>query len=471
MKNKSKLFNIIVFTLFIIIILIMSFHHENWRDEAQAYLLCRDMNLFQLFKNIHYEGHPIIYYLFLYPLVKLGVGPKSVNILAFVFMSISVFLILFKSKLNNIQKLCIIMSYPVLYEFSIIGRSYSLCFLLLTIYGLLYSNKDKYPIWFSIVLGLLLNTHILMAGFVGINVLVFYVYEIFKNKKKTNKKIIIGFSIILLFSLLLFIQFYPMLVSNNGMSLSKSNSIGDYISIFLIVLFGGCGVSNVITITLSIIVFSFIYVYLFKKDKLRFFILIISYLYMACLMNFIFDVISSYSLDFVFSILLVIILSFKNSINSDKKITIYLVFIVLFSLFNTIRAYSFEYNKNYSSAYKTSKYINKNISSDSIFICNDDALCSSIIPYVDNKFYSTKTNKYFTYVIWNKEREESVDYNKLEEYIDSNSSLYYIVANYDYEEDMDVLNKLKNKYTFEKIFVSDNSNFDSVETYTLYKIK
>jgi len=469
MKNKSKLFNIIVFTLFIIIILIMSFHHENWRDEAQAYLLCRDMNLFELFRNVHYEGHPILYYLFLYPLVKLGIGIKSVNILSFIFMSISVFLILFKSKLNNFQKLGIIISYPVLYEFSIVGRSYSLIFLLLTISGLLYPVKDKYPIYFSILLGLLLNTHLLMVGFVGINVLLFYVYEIFKNKKNTNKRIIIGFFIILLFSLLLFIQFYPILFSYDGMSLSKDSNFLSFIVLFFSVLYAASWLQDLIAVLLSIIVLTLLYFHIFNTNKKSFLILIIIYLFIVFLMNYIFNGINIYSLALSASILYVIILILKN-IDKDRKITVLLILLSLLSLPFIVRVYYLDYNYNYSSAYETSNYINKNISKDSIFICNYDALCSSIIPYVDNRFYSTKTNSYFTYVVWDKNRESSINFDKLYKYIEDHNSLYYIVSDYNKDEDINMISILKKKYKLDKIYKSSKTISGYLENYTIYKI-
>ena len=35
------------------------FHHEMWCDEIQAWLLARDSaNVFELFRNLKYEGHP-----------------------------------------------------------------------------------------------------------------------------------------------------------------------------------------------------------------------------------------------------------------------------------------------------------------------------------------------------------------------------------------------------------------------------
>src|SRR5690242_15839774 len=41
-------------------------HHEPWADEAQAWQLARNLPLHDLFlTNLHYEGHPILWYVLL----------------------------------------------------------------------------------------------------------------------------------------------------------------------------------------------------------------------------------------------------------------------------------------------------------------------------------------------------------------------------------------------------------------------
>ncbi len=45
-KNKK----IIVFALYMFITFILINFHENWRDEAQAWLIARDCNIFELFR-------------------------------------------------------------------------------------------------------------------------------------------------------------------------------------------------------------------------------------------------------------------------------------------------------------------------------------------------------------------------------------------------------------------------------------
>ena len=46
-KNKK----IITFALYMIITLVLIYFHENWRDEAQAWLIARDCKIFELFRS------------------------------------------------------------------------------------------------------------------------------------------------------------------------------------------------------------------------------------------------------------------------------------------------------------------------------------------------------------------------------------------------------------------------------------
>ncbi len=45
-KNKK----IIALALYMIITFILILYHENWRDEAQSWLISRDCNIFELFR-------------------------------------------------------------------------------------------------------------------------------------------------------------------------------------------------------------------------------------------------------------------------------------------------------------------------------------------------------------------------------------------------------------------------------------
>ena len=174
MNSKDK--KMLVFGIYLILILCMFCFHENWRDEVQAYLLCRHMNFLELLKNVHYEGHPFFYYIILYPFVKMGFGLKIVNIISLVLISLSAYLIIYKTKLKDIYKISIVFSYPFLYEYSIVGRSYALIVLLITLLAILWEHKKDNAILIGLLIGLLLNTHIFMGEFCLLLFIVFYIF-------------------------------------------------------------------------------------------------------------------------------------------------------------------------------------------------------------------------------------------------------------------------------------------------------
>ena len=108
--NKETVFNIIVFSIFIAITSYVSLHHEMWSDEAQAWLISRDLSLIDIFKEMKYEGHSMLWNLILIPFIKLGFPYEYINLISCVIIYISVYMILFKIKINKIIKLLIIFS-------------------------------------------------------------------------------------------------------------------------------------------------------------------------------------------------------------------------------------------------------------------------------------------------------------------------------------------------------------------------
>ena len=81
MENSKKI-NFIILFVYLFITIFALFHHEIWRDEAQAWCLVRDLNFFEIVNNIKIEGHPCIWYLILFPLTRLHLPVESMQILS-----------------------------------------------------------------------------------------------------------------------------------------------------------------------------------------------------------------------------------------------------------------------------------------------------------------------------------------------------------------------------------------------------
>ncbi len=465
-SNKKKIVSWILFLLYCVLILFLFFHHENWRDEAQAYLLCRDMNFKELFLNVHYEGHPILYYALLYPFVKMGVGIKIVNIFSLVFMISSVYLLLFRLKTSNAVKGLILFSYPVLYEFSVIGRSYSLIFFLLMCYAFFYPMRHQHPIWFVIILGLLLNTHLLLFGFVGMNFFLL-LYELYFTKlsKKEKKYLYYGIAILFLFGLFFFWQFYPVLLPNDGLRMNEEFTIFGCFSFLMVLLSFMTGYYTLWGAILSFLIQCVILVFMFQKKKEIFFLYFGSLFFMAFLLKYVLGGISIYHMASAYSLFFSCLIIFEQEIPWQKFC--FLSLMVLSSLV-ALKAGIYDVFYPYSHSVEAATFIKKNIDPSDTIICNCDHMCSSLIPYVSNPFYFTNTKENFTYLVWKQKRDDIPNFGEIGDYIQTQNQVYYIYTGYN-PEDILIVDYLKQNYSIELIYESQGTSYTE-EDYQIYRI-
>lgn len=465
---KSKYKKIIIFLLYIILIIVISCFHENWRDEVQSYLLCRDMNFLELFKNVHYEGHPFFYYLLLYPFVKMGFGIKIVNVLSLVYMIISSYLIIFKSKIKTIYKICIIFSIVFLYDYTIIGRSYSLVVLLVVLIALLWENKKNNAIILGLLIGLLINTHIFMEGFCLLLFVGFYVYELIinrkNNSKEENKKILIGFIIICIFGLILLIQFIPVLLHGISMSINKNFTLINIICrMFAIVLCPFINKYYLLSFLFLICILIFL-ILLYDENKRLFIFYLLNVFLLSVLSTYVLKKLSMNK-----ALLYVLFIYFICLVNYNKKSNF--ILIVMFILFipNVLYFYYYEIKMPYSSAKYAYNYIEKNISKDSIIITMNDPQTSNLAGYnKDYKYYDLKSNRYFTYIVWDEKRENlDIDFKYINKKLSNYKNIYYISLKED-EYNFDKI--MREHYNLEELYRDKKSSITQ-EDYIIYKIQ
>ena len=187
-ENKEKIFVIFFTLLYAIITAIIAIHHENWRDENQVWLLCKNLSFIDLIKQLKYEGHPIMWIL----------------------MTISVYIILKKAPLGKLPRICIVLTFPFMYQYVIVARSYALIVLLVILICVLDKKKKQHPVLYGVILALLANTHLIMVGLVGMITITYYIYELTLNRKNNTKeenlKILKGFLVVLAGGVILLIQ-------------------------------------------------------------------------------------------------------------------------------------------------------------------------------------------------------------------------------------------------------------------------
>ena len=136
-------------------------HHEMWSDELQAWLLARDStDPADLLANLKYEGHPVLWYLLLMPLVRVTTSPVAMQALHLVIASTTVFLVARFAPFNRLQSTLFAFGYFPLYEYGVISRSYALSLLLVVVACIFLRDRWRRPVRLGLALFLLSHTSV-----------------------------------------------------------------------------------------------------------------------------------------------------------------------------------------------------------------------------------------------------------------------------------------------------------------------
>jgi hypothetical protein len=160
-REDPPVVTIALIAAFAIVAAIGLFHHEMWRDEYQAWLVARDAHSIpELFANLRYEGNPALWHLLLYGLTAVTSDPRAMQVLNYLLAVAAVAVISVRAPFPTLWKILYVFGYYLLFEFTLISRSYALGCLLTVAACALYSTRHTRPIRFAVVLALLANTHV-----------------------------------------------------------------------------------------------------------------------------------------------------------------------------------------------------------------------------------------------------------------------------------------------------------------------
>ncbi len=153
-------------------------HHEQWRDEAQQWLLVRDCTFHDLWQMLAYEGHFLLWYLLIWPLAHAGFSLASVNFLSAFLVWLAAALIVFKSPFVRWKRCAFIFCLPMLYWYPVVARCYALIPLAIAAMALTHRQRWQRPWAYLLSVWFLANTHVIMLGLVGMCLLVFLLENI-----------------------------------------------------------------------------------------------------------------------------------------------------------------------------------------------------------------------------------------------------------------------------------------------------
>ncbi len=398
MMNKKTAINIIILIIYALLTFFVVMHHEIWADEAQVWLLSKNLSLFGLFKHLVQEGHPSLFYLIMMPFAKTGCSVIVMQVFCWLCSVVGVFLLLQFSPFSKFEKASIVLSSGFLYFFPVIARSYSMIPVLVFLAAILYKKQKEYPVFYAVVLALIANTHIIMFAFSAILGAYFICNNVLKEKAYEKKYLIsAGIISVGLIAVILQLAATPFgascAIKYNLDSILKN--ITDTFSQF----FGNSfGFSSSVVLVIISMLFLIIFVYIFKKSKSLFTLAVLSIGFQF------FIYITSYSLNIYptksfCAFLILIFCLWQIDRNKSAKIIICMFF--LLSFFNGLRYTVLDLFNNYSSAKETAQFIRENLPEDSVFIPLPEPYAIAVMLYLpDRKFWSGTNTTYIKYMKW-----------------------------------------------------------------------
>ncbi|MBI5308102.1 MAG: hypothetical protein HZB37_07195 [Planctomycetes bacterium] len=146
---------------FALLSLLLLFHHEPWRDEAQAWLIARDCSsIGALICQMGYEGTPALWHVILFLPAQLGLPYRSMFVVHFLIIATAVVTFMRYAPFSRVQKILFVFGYYTLYEYNTIARNYAVSVMLLFFIATMYKNRFERPVVYSLLIFLLANSNV-----------------------------------------------------------------------------------------------------------------------------------------------------------------------------------------------------------------------------------------------------------------------------------------------------------------------
>ncbi len=158
-RRGELVFAVLLAAAFALVTGFATAHHELWRDEAHAWLLVRDSaSPMALLHAARYGGHPYLWYVLLWPLVRITHDPSAMQALSVTIVTAAAFIVArYAPSPRWVRALAVLGYFPV-YEYGTIARNYGLGLLALVAFCALFPRRRERPLLVAATLFVLANT-------------------------------------------------------------------------------------------------------------------------------------------------------------------------------------------------------------------------------------------------------------------------------------------------------------------------
>ena len=148
----------VFFVLLLALNVMRTLRHAMWRDELQIHLLgSNSPTLVELFRNLRYEAHGALWDALVWVLAQLGGGPVAMQVLHAAIAATAWILVYRYSPFTRLEKLLLLLSYFLFFEYFVLSRSYGLAILLGFAFVALRQHRPSWRAVPWLLLGLLAN--------------------------------------------------------------------------------------------------------------------------------------------------------------------------------------------------------------------------------------------------------------------------------------------------------------------------
>jgi hypothetical protein len=196
------------FAVYLAVLAIAISRHEPWFDEAQAWLLARDLPYTRLmFGQLRYEGTPGLWHSILFLANRSGVPYAGLPVIGAAAAAGAVFLLLRFSPFPALVRLMLPFTYFLAYQYAVVARSYNLLALLPFAAALVFPFRHARPIAYVSILILL--SHVSLHGALISLALASLEAPSLIGKARRNGRLWLAVALFIANGALLAIQLYP----------------------------------------------------------------------------------------------------------------------------------------------------------------------------------------------------------------------------------------------------------------------
>lgn len=422
-KRVSSKKSVVVFLLYLFCILVIVRFHEPWRDEAQAWLVSRDLSFLQLIDHISYEGTPALWHLVLMPFAKLGFPYEIIQYINITIIVIAAFIFLRFSPFSLLTKVLFLFSYYMAWEYSIIARSYSLSIAIIFSMAAFYRYRFSRPIVYSIFIAILFNTNVHSASLAAAMGLL-YLYE----SKENNYWGLRHLGALFVMACGAFLALFQLIPNADNMHEWGVNTFAPFISLmnafFPVTYYLEEQLAHKLYLTplafFALLIYLYFIIYLYVNYPKSFYIYL--FVTFSLISIFLFKNFGTYRHHGFILIFLIFVLwiseNYKNETDKNfdfmgekflklpamfRKVTAtFLLNIVLgFSLMGSAVMYYKEYTALFSGAKTMAHQVIDLGFEDRMIVASSSQVMSSMLPYLPKTtFWYPDAQKFGTYIIW-----------------------------------------------------------------------